>query len=90
MKICRQYKSFNPTQVVYAADPLLRRWSWCYSYIGWLCGFYYGALHVESYLALCYQIVVLSVIVSIVIISLVEERAGLFTSRAFDCLSYMR
>ena len=32
---------------------ILRRWSWCYSYFVWLCGFYYEAFHVESYLAPC-------------------------------------
>ena len=27
---------------------VLRRWSWCYSYFVWLCGFYCGAFHVET------------------------------------------
>ena len=32
---------------------VLRRWSRCCSYSVWLCGIYYGALHVWSCLALC-------------------------------------
>ena len=32
---------------------LSRWWPWCYSHSVWLCGFYYGAFHAESCLALC-------------------------------------
>ena len=45
----------------------------------WLCGVYYGEFHVESCLALCSR--VFSVLFSIVITSLEEERAGLCVSR---------
>ena len=59
---------------------VLRQWSWCFSYLVWLCGFYYGAFHVEFCLALCSR--VFAVLFGIVIISLGEERAGLCVSRA--------
>ena len=56
------------------------RWSWCSSYLVLLCGFYYGAFHVESCPALCSC--GLSVLLGIAITSLGEDRAGLYASRA--------
>ena len=50
----------------------------------WLCGFYYEAFYVESYLAVCPH--VLSVLFSIMITSHGEEKAGLYVSRAFACV----
>ena len=57
-----------------------------------LCGFYYKAFqdesfHDESYLAPCSHI--LAVLCSNVITSPGEERAGLYASSAFVCLSCM-
>ena len=43
-------------------------------FFAWLCGFYYWSFHVESCLALYFRVV--SVLFSIVITSLGEERAG--------------
>ena len=42
---------FNPTKV--NATDRSNAVVLCYSFFGWLCGFYYGAFHVESFLALC-------------------------------------
>ena len=58
-----------------------------------LCVFFYDeAFHVESYLAPCSHVKsrVLSVLVSIVITTLGEERVGFYASRAFVCLSDIR
>ena len=54
-----------------------------------LCGFvvYYEAFHVQSYVPPCSHL--LSVLFSIVITSLGEERAGIYASRAFVCLFCM-
>ena len=60
---------------------VLRRWSLCYFYFVWLCGFYYGAFHVESCVALFVRD--FWSLVSIVTTSLEEERAGICASRAF-------
>ena len=65
---------------------VLRRWSGCYSYFVWLCGFYYGAFHVEACLALCFRVVYFTGPFSIVITLLREDRAGLYASSAFVCL----
>ena len=48
-----------------------------------LCGFYYGAFHVESCLALCSRGFFFFSPLSIVITSLGEERACMCASRAF-------
>ena len=45
------------------------------------CGFYYGVLH----LALCSRVALLSIVIT----SLGEERAGLCAFRAFVCLYCM-
>ena len=52
-----------------------------------LCGVYYEAFHVQSYHAPCSH--VLLVLFNIVITSLGRERADLYASRAFVCLSCM-
>ena len=59
-----------------------------YSYFVWLCGVYHEAFYVESDLTLCSHIC--SVLLSIVLNSLGEDRPGLYTSLAFVCLSFMR
>ena len=64
------------------------RWSLRCSYAIWLCGFYYEAFDVDSYLVLCCHM--LSVLYSIMTISFAEERAGLCVSCAFVCLSCVR
>ena len=64
------------------------RWSWFDSYFVCLSGFSHEAFHVESYFAPCSH--VFSVLFSIVIPSLGEERAGLYASLAFVCLSGIR
>ena len=53
-----------------------------------LCGFviFTTGRFVLSCLAVCFRIVIFSVLFSIVITSLWEERAGLCASRAFVCL----
>ena len=43
VKICRSKSALNP----------LRRWSCCYFYYVWIGGFYNGAFHIKSCLALC-------------------------------------
>ena len=48
-----------------------------FTYFVWFCGFYYGAFRVESCLALCLHVVVYSVLFSIAITSLGEERTGI-------------
>ena len=58
-----------------------RWWTWCDSYFVCLCGFYNKAFPVESYLAPCSHI--FSVMFSIVITPLGEDRTGLYASRAF-------
>ena len=64
---------------------ILRRWSRCCSYSVWLCGLYYGALHVlKSCLALCSRISLF--LLFLVITSLWEEGVGLCVSRACVCL----
>ena len=52
--------SLNPR--LFMLPTVLRRWSWCYSCFVWLCGFYYGAFHVESCLALWSRVVVVVVV----------------------------
>ena len=52
----------------------------------WLSGFCYLRLHAEFCRALCYHVVVVLVLFSIVITSLGDERAGLCASRAIVCL----
>ena len=64
------------------------RWSWFDSYFVCLSGFCNEVFHVESYLAPCSH--VFSVLFSIVIPSLGEERTGLYASCAFVCLSGIR
>ena len=44
---------------------VLRRWSWCYSYCVCLCGFHFGAFHVESCLALCSRVFLFSVLLAL-------------------------
>ena len=60
--------------------------SWCV----WLCGVYYEAFYGKSYIAFCSQ--VFSVLFSIVITSLWEDKAGRhgYASRAFVSVSCMR
>ena len=58
-----QGEDLSTVKVLYASRQfmlpnVLRRWSWCYSYFVWLCGFYYGVFHVESCLVLCSRVVV--------------------------------
>ena len=54
------------------------------SILVWLCGFYYGAFHVESCFDLCCR--GFAVLFGIVIISLGEERADICASRGIGCL----
>ena len=70
---------------------VLRRCPWCYSYLVWLCGFHFGVFHVESCLALCSRVVVVLLLFfqsffSIVISSLAEETAGLWSFSCILCL----
>ena len=63
----------------------LRCWSGCCSYSVWLCGLYYGAVHVlKSSRALLFSCFFIPL--SIVITLLGEEGAGLCASRAVVCL----
>ena len=67
----------------------LMRWSFCDTYFVCLSGFYHETFHFVSYLApgsLCF----VSVLFSIVITSLGEEKAGRYASHALVCLSCMR
>ena len=71
-----------PKKQLFMLLTVLRRWSRCFSYSLWVCGLYYGVLHVlKSCLALLF---VRSF--SPVITSLGEEDAGLYAYRAFVCL----
>ena len=83
VKIFRQQKCFKSPSRLFMLPTVLMRWSWCSSDFVWFCGVYYGAFHVESCLALCSG--VLSVLFSIVISALGEERGGLYATRALVC-----
>ena len=61
---------------------VLKRWSWCCSYIVWLCGFYYGGIHVDSCRIICFSRFSSPFI--IVITSLGEERKS--WSMCFSCI----
>ena len=65
---------------------VLRRWSRCCSYSVWLCGLYYGALHVLQSVLPCSLSSYFFIPLSIVITSLGEEGAAICASRAFVCL----
>ena len=63
---------------------VLRRWPWCYSYFLWLCGFYYRAFHVVLPCSLFSFFFFFSPVRHCDYrISLGEERAVLYASRAF-------
>ena len=52
-EVCRQLKIFLNRRYFMLLTSLMR-WSRCCSYFVWLCGLYYGALHVlKSCYALC-------------------------------------
>ena len=53
-EVCRQLKIFPRPPPLFMLLAVLRWWSRCFSYFVWLCGLYYGALHVlKSSRALC-------------------------------------
>ena len=55
----------------------------------WLCSFYYGLFHVKTCLVFCFSRI-FPLLLSIMITSLGEKRAGLCASREFVRLSSMR
>ena len=82
VKICHYIsKSALNSSVIYRSKAVIL----CNPYFVSLCGFYHCVFHVESYLASCSHD--FSVHFSIVITSLGEERADIYASRVFICLS---